>query len=91
MTIKDLMQQDPREFFGFDDPRAIQEVLADDDAQREPSAGELLAAIDPVTAHDMDALLTKVQRQRTSDDYERAAFYEQSQSFRDSLGAGWQH
>jgi hypothetical protein len=57
MTIKDLMQQDPREFFGFDDPRAIQEVLADDDAQREPSAGELLAAIDPVTAHDMDALL----------------------------------
>jgi hypothetical protein len=40
-------------------------VLADDDAQREPSAGELLAAIDPVTAHDMDALLDKVQRQRT--------------------------
>ena len=37
MTIKDLMQQDPREFFGFDDPRAIQEVLADDDAEREPS------------------------------------------------------
>ena len=36
MTIKELMQQDPREFFGFDDPRAIQEVLADDDAQREP-------------------------------------------------------
>jgi len=63
MTIKDLMQQDPREFFGFDDPRAIQEVLADDDAQRE----------------------------RTSDDYEQAAFYEQSDSFRQSLGAGWQH
>jgi len=81
------MQQDPREFFGFDDPRAIQEVLAGD----EPSAGELLAAIDPVTAHDMDALLTKVQRQRTSDDYEQSAFYEQSDSFRDSLGAGWQH
>ena len=37
MTITDLMQQDPREFFGFDDPRAIQEVLADDDAEREPS------------------------------------------------------
>jgi len=89
MTIKDLMQQDPREFFGFDDPRAIQEVLADD--EREPSAGELLAAIDPVTAHDMDALLTKVQRQRTSDDHEQAAFYEQSESFRESLGAGWQH
>ena len=63
MTIKDLMQQDPREFFGFDDPRAIQEVLADDDAQRE----------------------------RTSDDHEQAAFYEQSDSFRESLGAGWQH
>ena len=31
MTIKDLMQQDPREFFGFDDPRAIQEVLAKHD------------------------------------------------------------
>ena len=91
MTIKDLMQQDPREFFGFDDPRAIQEVLADDDAEREPSAGELLAAIDPVTAHDMDALLDKVQRQRTSDDYEQAAFYEQSESNRQSLGAGWQH
>jgi len=87
MTIKDLMQQDPREFFGFDDPRAIQEVLAGD----EPSAGELLAAVDPVTAHDMDALLDKVQRQRTSDDHEQSAFYEQSQSFRDSLGAGWQH
>ena len=87
MTIKDLMQQDPREFFGFDDPRAIQEVLAGD----EPSAGELLSAIDPVTAHDMDALITKVQRQRTSDDHEQAAFYEQSESFRDSLGAGWQH
>jgi len=81
------MQQDPREFFGFDDPRAIQEVLADD----EPSAGELLAAVDPVTAHDMDALLDKVQRERTSDDHEQSAFYEQSQSFRDSLGAGWQH
>jgi len=87
MTIKDLMQQDPREFFGFDDPRAIQEVLAGD----EPSAGELLAAVDPVTAHDMDALLDKVQRERTSDDHEQSAFYEQSQSFRDSLGAGWQH
>ena len=87
MTIKDLMQQDPREFFGFDDPRAIQEVLAGD----EPSAGELLAAVDPVTAHDMDALLDKVQRERTSDDHEQAAFYEQSESFRDSLGAGWQH
>ena len=62
MTIKDLMQQDPREFFGFDDPRAIQEVLADDN-----------------------------ERERTSDDHEQAAFYEQSQSFRDSLGAGWQH
>jgi len=81
------MQQDPREFFGFDDPRAIQEVLAGD----EPSAGELLAAVDPVTAHDMDALLDKVQRERTSDDHEQSAFYEQSQSFRDSLGAGWQH
>jgi hypothetical protein len=57
------MQQDPREFFGFDDPRAIQEVLADDDAQHE----------------------------RTSDDHEQAAFYEQSESFRESLGAGWQH
>ena len=55
MTIKDLMQQDPREFFGFDDPRAIQEVLADD----EPSAGELLSAVDPVTAHDLDALIAK--------------------------------
>ena len=62
MTIKDLMQQDPREFFGFDDPRAIQEVLADDN-----------------------------ERERTSDDHEQAAFYEQSDSFRDSLGAGWQH
>ena len=62
MTIKDLMQQDPREFFGFDDPRAIQEVLADDNA-----------------------------RERTSDDHAQAAFYEQSESFRDSLGAGWQH
>ena len=40
MTIKDLMQQDPREFFGFDDPRAIQEVLADDDAQREDDESE---------------------------------------------------
>ena len=85
------MQQDPREFFGLDDPRDIQQVLADDDAQREPSAGELLAAIDPVTAHDMDALLDKVQRQRTSDDYEQAAFYEQSDSNRQRLGAGWQH
>ena len=91
MTIKELMQQDPREFFGLDDPRDIQQVLADDDAQREPSAGELLAAIDPVTAHDMDALLDKVQRQRTSDDYEQAAFYEQSDSNRQRLGAGWQH
>ena len=90
MTIKDLMQQDPREFFGFDDPRAIQEVLADDDAQREPSAGELLSAVDPVTAHDMDALLDKVQRQR-DDESEQKAFYEQSDSFRESLGAGWQH
>jgi len=82
MTIKDLMQQDPREFFGFDDPRAIQEVLADD----EPSAGELLAAVDPVTAHDMDALLTKVQRQRDDDDEsEQRAFYEQSDSFREHL------
>ena len=89
MTIKELMQQDPREFFGLDAPRDIQQVLADD--EREPSAGELLAAIDPVTAHDMDALLDKVQRQRTSDDYEQAAFYEQSDSFRQSLGAGWQH
>ena len=89
MTIKELMQQDPREFFGLDDPRDIQQVLADD--EREPSAGELLAAIDPVTAHDMDALLTKVQRQRTSDDYEQAAFYEQSESNRQRLGAGWQH
>jgi len=61
MTIKDLMQQDPREFFGFDDPRAIQEVLADDDAQRE------------------------------DDESEQKAFYEQSDSFRESLGAGWQH
>ena len=61
MTIKDLMQQDPREFFGFDDPRAIQEVLADDD-KREPSAGELLAAIDPVTAHDLDALIAKAKK-----------------------------
>jgi len=84
MTIKDLMQQDPREFFGFDDPRAIQEVLADDD-KREPSAGELLAAIDPVTAHDMDALLTKVQRQRDDDESEQKAFYEQSDSFREHL------
>jgi hypothetical protein len=76
------MQQDPREFFGFDDPRAIQEVLADD----EPSAGELLAAVDPVTAHDMDALLTKVQRQRDDDDEsEQRAFYEQSDSFREHL------
>ena len=65
MTSKELMQQDPREFFGLDAPRDIQQVLADDDAQREPSAGALLAAIDPVTAHDMDALLDKVQRQRT--------------------------
>jgi len=81
MTIKDLMQQDPREFFGFDDPRAIQEVLADD----EPSAGELLAAVDPVTAHDMDALLTKVQRQRDDDESEQKAFYEQSDSFREHL------
>ena len=61
MTIKELMQQDPREFFGLDDPRDIQQVLADDDAER------------------------------TSDDYEQAAFYEQSDSFRQSLGAGWQH
>ena len=81
MTIKDLMQQDPREFFGFDDPRAIQEVLAGD----EPSAGELLAAVDPVTAHDMDALLTKVQRQRDDDESEQKAFYEQSDSFREHL------
>ena len=81
MTIKDLMQQDPREFFGFDDPRAIQEVLADD----EPSAGELLGAVDPVTAHDMDALLTKVQRQRDDDESEQKAFYEQSDSFREHL------
>jgi len=65
MTIKDLMQQDPREFFGFDDPRAIQEVLADDDKAE--------------------------AKERTSDDHEQSAFYEQSQSFRDSLGAGWQH
>ena len=86
MTIKDLMQQDPREFFGFDDPRAIQEVLAGD----EPSAGELLSAVDPVTAHDLDALIAKA-KERTSDDHEQSAFYEQSQSFRDSLGAGWQH
>jgi len=86
MTIKDLMQQDPREFFGFDDPRAIQEVLAGD----EPSAGELLSAVDPVTAHDLDALIAKA-KERTSDDHEQSAFYEQSESFRDSLGAGWQH
>ena len=29
MTIKELMQQDPREFFGFEDPRVIQELLAE--------------------------------------------------------------
>ena len=28
MTIKELMQQDPREFFGENDPREIQELLA---------------------------------------------------------------
>ena len=28
MTIKELMQQDPREFFGLDDPRDIQQVRA---------------------------------------------------------------
>ena len=60
MTIKELMQQDPREFFGLDDPRDIQQVLADDDAEREPP-------------------------QRTSD------AYEQSESNRQRLGAGWQH
>ena len=65
MTIKELMQQDPREFFGLDDPRDIQQVLADDDAEREPP-------------------------QRTSDDYEQSAFYEQSESNRQRLGAGWQ-
>ncbi len=80
MTIKDLMQQDPREFFGFDDPRAIQEVLADD----EPSAGELLSAVDPVTAHDLDALIAKA-KERTSDESEQKAFYEQSESFREHL------
>ena len=29
MTIKDLMQQDPREFFGEEDPREIQKLLAE--------------------------------------------------------------
>ena len=29
MTIKDLMQQDPREFFGMEDPRDIQAILAE--------------------------------------------------------------
>ena len=29
MTIKELAQQDPREFFGFEDPREIQELLAE--------------------------------------------------------------
>ena len=86
MTIKDLMQQDPREFFGFDDPRAIQEVLADDDAEREPSPFGIDFGVDA-----LDKLTAKDQRERTSDDHEQSAFYEQSQSFRDSLGAGWQH
>jgi len=86
MTIKDLMQQDPREFFGFDDPRAIQEVLADDDAQRDPSPFGIDFGVDA-----LDKLTAKDQRERTSDDHEQAAFYEQSQSFRESLGAGWQH
>ena len=86
MTIKELMQQDPREFFGFDDPRAIQEVLADDDAQRDPSPFGIDFGVDA-----LDKLTAKDQRERTSDDHEQSAFYEQSQSFRDSLGAGWQH
>ena len=51
------MQQDPREFFGFDDPRAIQEVLADDDAQREPSPFGIdfgVDALDKLTAKAKD-------------------------------------
>ena len=29
MTIKELAQQDPREFFGENDPREIQELLSE--------------------------------------------------------------
>ena len=59
MTIKELMQQDPREFFGFDDPRAIQEVLADDDAERDPSPFGIDFGVDA-----LDKLTAKDQRER---------------------------
>ena len=35
--------------------------------KREPSAGELLAAIDPVTAHDLDALIAKAKKKNKKD------------------------
>jgi hypothetical protein len=46
-----------------------------------------------ITFHQRGHLLAKAKAKakRTSDDHEQSAFYEQSQSFRDSLGAGWQH